>query len=90
MEKFQFEDEFYPLMMRIYQAKYLMEEIRDYGFRYLPKAENEQRCYAYADLLYEVLGHIVEKAEAIDKGLNPITPPEAERSRYATAPATNL
>ena len=69
MEMFQMEDRFLPILMRIYQAGYLMEEIMDYGTIYLPKGTDIQRFNAYTALLYDVLQDIVDAAQAFASAL---------------------
>ena len=63
MELYELEDVFYPMMMQIYQAKYLVEDIQEHSPCCIQG--EPQRYFAYTDLLQDVLRKIVEKAETI-------------------------
>ena len=63
MDLFKLEDQFYPLMMRIYQAKHLMEDISEYSVCTLSQKDSVQRYYAFTDLLQDVLETAVNDAE---------------------------
>ena len=69
MELFPLVDQFYPLKMRIYQAKHLLEDLKECGVRYLPKESDAQRYYAYTELLYDVLDSAISNAEAFQAAL---------------------
>ena len=58
-------DRFYPLRVRLYQAKYLMDDLMNYGKLHLPEASDQQRYDAYTVLLYDVLETAVSEAESI-------------------------
>ena len=58
-------DRFYPLRLRLCQAKYLMNDVMDYGKLHLSDAKDQQRYDAYTVLLYDLLKTAVNEAESI-------------------------
>ena len=58
MDFLRLEDQFYPLLMRIYQIKYLTEDIREYSTCSLSRGDAVQRYHA----LYSLLGDVMESA----------------------------
>lgn len=78
MELFQLEDQFYPMLMKVYQAKYLMDDIMDYGVICPSPESGVQRFYAYTSLLLDVLNGILEEAERFENVLGGTQTEEGE------------
>ena len=76
MRLFELEDQFYNVMLRIYQAKHLMAEIMEYSICSLSRESAAQRYYAFTGLLWDVLETAVNDAEQFQQMLETRQCPE--------------
>ena len=63
MDFLQLEDQFYPLLMRIYQVKYLVEDIREHSTYDLSQSDAIRRYHAINALLGDVMESAVKDME---------------------------
>ena len=69
MDLFKLEDQFYPLMMRIYQVKHLTEDIMECSTCSLTHTDAVRRYHAFSALLGDVLNSAVSDAEQFEQML---------------------